>query len=754
MAIDLPRKKVFSIFGLTLDPAAMVEPPVAPARPRVEREPLPSGAEREWHFAGDRLVAVREHAAAGTATTQYTYDARGRLVETEDARGGRTTYRYDEQGRLAEACYPGGSHAVWRYDSQDRLVEHRDRAGNARRHIYDEQGRLAQVIDGAGKAITYTYDEGGRPAQIVDPVCATRYVCDQSGRAVRIERVIAGVAHVTEMAYDDGGRLVGLRPPGSSDWIRYRHDAAGRLCRVETDGGRVGATLEDGDPAGMRLCFDNDITAEHRTGPNGLEAITVRAADATPPLVDLPYAYDGAGNVVRAGDESYRYDALDRLTGVGNAADWMTEYVYGPTGDRLIEARNGQRRTLAYDPTGRLMQTTDPTGHVTRYRYDAAGRCTRREDDRGTIEYHYDAANHLSRVTRDGLTSVEYAYDAAGRLAWRRAGDEMTVYHYDPLGRLLAETDGAGRARMTYVRVNWTDVARVAGPLEDGPVFYAHVDHLGSLRALTGETGQAMWKGSYAPFGAARAETPPGGHQFMGHWYDEATGLYYFGARWYDSETGRFQSPDPYTCGPDDPRLWGRTGTARQLERWLRQPQRRNGYVLCRNNPVCFVDPDGYWSFGWVLLNIVVGTIWTLPWTVFGLAVGVLNIVLQIVGYLLVGLPHWIKAWQELGFDAAACSRLNTYAIFFGGGLLGTIFGAANRDAITMGNTVGIVESKLGDRSLYDHELRHTNQYEWLGPFFHLGLPIWGLYWWDIIVNGYNNSFLEADATREAAKGC
>jgi hypothetical protein len=51
---------------------------------------------------------------------------------------------------------------------------------------------------------------------------------------------------------------------------------------------------------------------------------------------------------------------------------------------------------------------------------------------------------------------------------------------------------------------------------------------------------------------------------------------------------------------------------------------------------------------------------------------------------------------------------------------------------------------------LYEHELRHTNQYGWLGPFFHLGLPLFGVYEWQVILDGYQNSWLERDARAHA----
>ena len=49
-------------------------------------------------------------------------------------------------------------------------------------------------------------------------------------------------------------------------------------------------------------------------------------------------------------------------------------------------------------------------------------------------------------------------------------------------------------------------------------------------------------------------------------------------------------------------------------------------------------------------------------------------------------------------------------------------------------------------QALYEHELRHVNQYGRWGPFFHLGLPLFGVYEWDVILNGYQNAGFEKDA--------
>ena len=59
---------------------------------------------------------------------------------------------------------------------------------------------------------------------------------------------------------------------------------------------------------------------------------------------------------------------------------------------------------------------------------------------------------------------------------------------------------------------------------------------------------------------------------------DTESGNDYFGARYYSSAMGRFMSPDPgwfFATNPSDPQSW-------------------NIYAYARNNPLSFIDPDGY----------------------------------------------------------------------------------------------------------------------------------------------------------------
>jgi len=117
-------------------------------------------------------------------------------------------------------------------------------------------------------------------------------------------------------------------------------------------------------------------------------------------------------------------------------------------------------------------------------------------------------------------------------------------------------------------------------------VEYYHLDALGSVRAVTNQSGNVVERHDYLPFGqecavgACAGNTPTGQGQprrFTGKERDVATGLDYFGARYYESKIGRFTTVDPVQTTAEN----------------LVDPQRWNRYAYARNNPLRYTDPDG-----------------------------------------------------------------------------------------------------------------------------------------------------------------
>ncbi|MCP3998831.1 MAG: hypothetical protein GY722_27730, partial [bacterium] len=170
----------------------------------------------------------------------------------------------------------------------------------------------------------------------------------------------------------------------------------------------------------------------------------------TPPTFGSPfdvlwdsgaYAYDQAGNVKAIGGDSYRYDALQRLTAAA-VQGHVVAYGYDSFGN--MTARNKRSpggvhddRTYAVDTaTNRLFEMQIDAGVTTSYAFDPNGNMT----DAGSQHYTFDAQNRLTDVLGAGGTTVaRYDYDASGYRIRSEAGDTETFYFRDDTGRVLTE---------------------------------------------------------------------------------------------------------------------------------------------------------------------------------------------------------------------------------------------------------------------------------------------------------------------------
>ena len=117
-----------------------------------------------------------------------------------------------------------------------------------------------------------------------------------------------------------------------------------------------------------------------------------------------------------------------------------------------------------------------------------------------------------------------------------------------------------------------------AWPAAAQTVEYYHLDALGSVRAITDQTGAVLERHDYLPFGEEwnpQPTTDP--RKFTGKERDTETGYDYFGARYLSAKTARFTTTDPAFTLADN----------------LVDPQRWNKYAYVRNNPMSRVDPDG-----------------------------------------------------------------------------------------------------------------------------------------------------------------
>ena len=471
----------------------------------------------------------------------------------------------------------------------------------------------------------------------------------------------------------------------------------------------------------------------------------------------------------RAGQEIWRHD-LTRDEAFRLVCEGTRSYAYDRLG-RLCEARDGERAWhYRYDAMDNIAPAANEDVMC-----DRAGRVQLIR--RGSTErvFRHNEAGEMQEALVDATRVARCVYDHKGRLVLKSGPGGSERYLYGADDGLIAVADGAGAPSMIFLRLPTGIVGMIDFRSDpSGRIVCLHHDTQGNL-VFAGSPDGAL-EGPFAsdPHGLPLQPDGPTPYLYRGRVWHGDLGLYRIGCRWYDPSLRRFLTPDTYTGAPDDVRLVNPFGTAlgqrmaraEMLAKWLPQPRLRNRHAYCANDPVNRFDPNGHWSVGGVLLSVL-GVLWTLPNTAFGLAIEVSCLLGEVVRWLVWAVTAGHVSWQTPGFDVASSGRLDAFALVFKGGwlgsfesLLGITFGnvifvngkyqehpewQALPDPVTppaYDGTVTIPKSE----ALYEHELTHVVQYSRWGPFFHLGLPLFGIYEWDVILHGYQNAGFEKDA--------
>jgi YD repeat-containing protein len=168
------------------------------------------------------------------------------LTTRRDALGHTTQYRYDAAGRLIEVVEPGvdkGSandgtsviqHAIHQYtwNGEGQLLAYTDPLGGSTRYTYDGDGRPLTRTDAAGRSLVYRYDPAGRLTTLVNENSAQTpflynlldQLTDEIGFDGRHQRYCYNAAGELTHLIETGGTDVG---PGKV--THFERDALGHL---------------------------------------------------------------------------------------------------------------------------------------------------------------------------------------------------------------------------------------------------------------------------------------------------------------------------------------------------------------------------------------------------------------------------------------------------------------------------------------------------------------------------------------------
>ena len=580
--------------------------------------------------------------------TTFTYDQAGRLTSIVEPRGNlggadpddfRTSIGYDAGDHVVSVVDPLGNATVSQYDLAGNLVSITDpnENGATTGYVYDVRSRLTGVCFDSGTCagstdyISYAYDAVGNRLTQTQPTGTTTYSYNTADQLLGQ----TGPGGVISYTYDESGNLTG------DGVTSYTYDAANRMSSV--------AQPAMFDPYQQIVVADSPVAYWRLGESGGSLAADVLGAHdgsyqggtslgQTGLLVDDPDSaagFDGSDDFVDVG-------TLPIAGSSFTLESWIAASTSPPKTQTVIGTHGGNQAgrsvNLRVHDDGRLglnfgnNELTSPTGtvsfgdtHHVVATYDSATDTTSlyvdgavvASGDQGPFTYagnefyvgrykdHNKKGEYFDGILDDvavydhTLSSTDvaahfeagmrlpvvttYAYDGDGVRLRATAPGSATDYVWDSSGEIASlalERDSAGQVVRRYVN----GVSPLSVTTASGEYWY-HTDWIGSVIAITDDTGTPQWSYEYEPYGVRRSATqhqptaPDNPVGFTGG-YEDPTGLYHLGARQYDPATGRFTSTDPLQQPDTQP--WSTT----------------YGYVDGR--PTTLVDPTGlcWWTLG------------------------------------------------------------------------------------------------------------------------------------------------------------
>lgn len=421
----------------------------------------PLGRPTSWTYdALNRQVTT----TSPLGNTQHSeYDAAGNVVATIDALGHETHYAYDLLNREIRITDAAGGVSATVYDAVGNVIAQTDEEGRASQYIYDALDRLIIAENALHNSTRYAYDAIGKLTTTTDPLNhVTTYGYDQLDRRVSIT---SPNNEVTTFKYDAVGNLLQLTDPVQNT-THYEYDAADRVLRKTNQNGDSRSVtynaahqpISTTDRDGRTINFTYDALLR-KTGEVWLDS-------AAQPVNTLFYRYDGAGQIVEAGDDQSHYEFgydLDghrtRTSNAGTAGtpDVVLAYAFDAA-SRLTSRREtiqgtvGATTAYAYDALDRLSELTQSgqASKQVRFVYNRAGQLVSLDQAAGPSgsiavsqsTYAYDSGGRLVSLIQkhaaDLLAEYQWSYDAADRLTQTVSVDGISTFAYDARGQLLS----------------------------------------------------------------------------------------------------------------------------------------------------------------------------------------------------------------------------------------------------------------------------------------------------------------------------
>jgi RHS repeat-associated protein len=560
-----------------------------------------SQVKTEWRNAIGQLRQV-DDSNIPSRTTKFEYEPFGNLAKTTDPSENVITVKYDLLGRKIDLQDPD---LGWIHYDVDPLGQVWAQTSPKQRNkqktymAYDLLGRMTGRYEPDLES-HWVYDTAtsgiGQLAKATTKTATTQndysrsHAYDALGRPTSTTTVLSDGTYTSRLDYDAWGRPITntyQRNTSTAKVFGTRYNAYGYMARIER-GNLVlwQATAQDAAKRPTSIVLGNGLVQTRSFYPqtSRLQNATL-ATSSNAARLQEGYTYDELGNVRQrtqywdAGGfiEYFTYDTLNRLSTSRVQEQAIQTFGYDATGNIVSKTGTG---TYTYPTQGssavrpHAVQTVSSMSGT--FVYDDNGNLT----NGGGRTVAWTSFDMPSSITK-GSASASFVYGPEHQRVRQDRNDDTTIVY---AGAQEVET----KSGVPTVKTYWpngigVEIDRTAGTTE---MSWMHADRLGSIVALTNESGAIREKLAYDVWGKRRstadnASTPDSldgqtdNRGFTGHEMLDQLDLVHMNGRVYNPQLGNFLSADVFVDNPDNG-----------------QSYNRYSYVL--NNPTNFTDPSGF----------------------------------------------------------------------------------------------------------------------------------------------------------------
>ncbi|MFV8343754.1 FG-GAP-like repeat-containing protein [Flavobacterium sp. XS2P39] len=576
----------------------------------------------------------------GTKNKTSTKNAIGNVITITDAPGGTINYTYFANGNLKTSDY-GGAVTTIEQDGWGRKTKLIDSSAGTYTYVYNllgettsetsPNGTTTYTLDAVGKLTkkniigtntnsetTYTYDTASKlPTSNVfknvlegNTITNNTFEYDSYKRLYKKTEITPYATFVKQLTFDAFGRVdretntatASGKTSAKTTQNTYKNGFAWQILdytsqqilwqtnAVNARGQLTGAILGNGiaiantyDTYGYVTQFKHD-----RTGASPANIMTLNT------VFDVQKGnLSSRTNSLFGWNETFMYDALDRLTSFKNAAGVVETQSHDERG-RITQNAVG---SYNYTTTAKPYQNTSVTVTLAAKTYYTA---------RPTQNITYNTFKSPVQIEEVGIDKVSFTYND---------GNDRSAMFYGSLdidknlrpNRKYYSADGSMEIKSTATGIEF--VTYIGGDAYSAPLIvksdgttqnylYLHRDYQGSVVAITNVTGTLVEKRLFDAWGAIAIVQDGAGNTlngltlidrgYTGHEHLQSVGLIHMNGRLYDPKLHRFLQPDNYVQD-------------------IFNTQNYNRYGYCINNPLKYNDINGEFFFIPIIIGAIIG---------------------------------------------------------------------------------------------------------------------------------------------------